>query len=38
MKNPSDSEQVKVSPLDKLQSVAVGKVYNTPLFLIMDLF
>lgn len=37
MKNPSDSEQVKVSPLDNLQSVAVGKVYNTPLFLIMDL-
>lgn len=36
MKDKSDVE-VRVSPLDSLQSVAVGKVYDTALFLIMDL-
>lgn len=37
MKNPDESDKVRVSPLDNIQSVAVGKVYNTPLFLIIDL-
>lgn len=37
MKNPDESDKVRVSPLDNIQSVACGKVYNTPIFLIIDL-
>lgn len=37
MKNPDDVEEVRSSPLDNIQSVAVGKVYNTPIFLIINL-
>lgn len=37
MKNTDDVEEVRSSPLDNIQSVACGKVFNTPLFLIIDL-
>lgn len=37
MKNPDDVEEIRSSPLDNLQSTVAGRVFNTPLFLIIDL-